>query len=320
MSLSSIPAREQNELEHLCYNASMKIVVLGPNPNENQKSRLEKLGDVSYLPSAESSEIVVNAAKDADVLYSNGAHLLESLPKLKNIFVTYPYIELGHFNTDELSKVGVTIANSQGGNRASIIEWVMFMMLELFRKLTHLVRASENMDINMQESLEGKKVLIVGKGSIGSKIAVPCEAFGMKVDFYERGDELLKKAKDVDIIINSLNVNSTSKNLLNEAFFMSLKKGAYYISFVRPYTYDVKGLIRAIDAGIIAGAGIDCDPEDFGDTKNEFYQTCMSNEKILVTPHVAFSTKQAIANGGEIAIRNIEEFVNGNPQNILSKN
>ena len=46
----------------------------------------------------------------------------------------------------------------------------------------------------------------------------------------------------------------------------------------------------------------------------------MSCEKILVTPHIAFSTKQAVANGGEIAIQNIEAFLNGEPQNILKKN
>ena len=109
----------------------------------------------------------------------------------------------------------------------------------------------------MQESLDGKKVLIVGKGSIGSKIAIPCGAFGMEVDFYERGDDLVAKAADADLIINSLNVNTTSKNLLDEDFFMSLKKGAYYVTFVRQYTYDLNGLLKAIDKGVVAGAAID---------------------------------------------------------------
>ena len=77
----------------------------------------------------------------------------------------------------------------------------------------------------------------------------------------------------------------------------SLKKGCFYITFVRPYTYDVDGLIKAINNGIVAGAAIDCDPEGFGDTKNEFYQKALSNSKILVTPHIAFSTIQAVTNG-----------------------
>lgn len=296
-----------------------KIVTLGVNLSDDHKARLERLGEVKYLPSPSSPEELLKYTEGVDVLYSNGAFLLDSLPKLKNIFVVYPYVELGVFNSEELKKNGVLVANAPGGNRDSIIEWVIFMTIALFRKFVPFVRTTENLPVEMQESLKGKKVLIIGKGSIGSKIAIPCEAFGMEVSFFERGDDLLVKSADVDLVINSLNCNSTSKNLLDEQFFMSLKKGVYYITFVRPYTYSLDGLIKAIDDGIVAGAGIDCDPEKFGDTTNEFYQKCLSNPKILVTPHIAFSTKQAIKNGGEIAIQDIEAFIAGNPQNILNK-
>ena len=100
---------------------------------------------------------------------------------------------------------------------------------------------------------------------------------------------------------------------------MNLKPGCYFITFARPYTYDIDGLIKAINNGIIAGAAIDCDPENFGDTTNEFYRKALSNSKILVTPHIAFSTKQASANGREIAIQNIEAFIKGEPKNIVKK-
>jgi len=141
----------------------------------------------------------------------------------------------------------------------------------------------------------------------------------MNVDFFNREDNLSEKSKDADLIVDSLNCNTSSKNLLDENFFMTLKKGAYFVTFARPHTYDIDGLKKSIDAGIVAGAGIDCDPEGFGDTTNAFYQNCLSNEKILVTPHIAFSTKQAVANGREIAIQNIEAFLSGNPQNVLKK-
>jgi len=296
-----------------------KIVIAGANLIDSQKARLEALGEVTYLPSPSSAEELVSAANGADVLFSDGAFLLDSLPRLKDVFVTYPYVELGVFDSEELKTNGVVVANAQGGNRPSIIEWVMFMVLALFRNFSPMVRAKENFPVELQQSLVDKKVLIVGKGSIGSMIATPCEAFGMQVDFFERGDDLSAKAKDADLIINSLNCNSTSKNLLDEQFFMGVKPGAYYITFSRPYTYSLEGLIKAIEAGIVAGAGIDCDPGKFGDTTNEFYQKALSNKKILVTPHIAFSTKQAVAAGAEIAVQNIEAFVAGKPQNVLTK-
>jgi phosphoglycerate dehydrogenase-like enzyme len=156
-----------------------KIIVVGVNVSDDKKKRLESIGNVAYFPSPTSSDELVKNSLGADVMLSDGAFLLDSLPKLKNIFVTYPYVELGVFNTDQLKANGVLIANSQGGNRPSIIEWVMFMTLELFRKFRHMVRATENFPVELQESLFGKKVLIIGKGSIGSKIAIPCQAFGM---------------------------------------------------------------------------------------------------------------------------------------------
>jgi len=296
-----------------------KIIALGVNLNEDHKQRLEALGELEVKDSPSSVEDFVEKAEGADILYSNGAFLLDSLSKLKNVFVTYPYVELGVFNTEQLAKNGVTIANGSGGNRDSIVEWVMFMILSLFRKFNPMVRIKENFDVQMQESLVGKKMLIVGHGTIGSQIGRLCEAFSMKVDFFNRDDDLSKKSKNADLIVNALNCNSSSKNLLDENFFMNLKKGAYYVTFARPYTYDIEGIIKSIEAGVLAGAGIDCDPEQFGDTTNAFYQKCMSNEKILVTPHIAFSTKQAIAGGAEVAVKNIEAFVAGKPQNVLRK-
>jgi len=296
-----------------------KIAVFGISLNEDHKKRLSNIGELKLFDGPVSAEDFSSKAKGADVIFSNGDFLLESLPKLKNVFVTYPYVELGVFNSEELKKNGVLIANSQGGNRNSIVEWTMYMILSLFRKFTPMVRATKNFEIELQQSLEGKKVLIIGHGSMGSQISILCKAFSMDVDFFNRGDDLSSKSKDADLIINSLNCNSTSKNFLDKDFFMGLKKGSYYLTFVRPYTYDINGLIGSINKGIVAGAAIDCDPEDFGDTTNEFYQKCMSNSKILVTPHIAFSTKQAVAKGREIAIQNIEAFLKGQPQNILNK-
>jgi phosphoglycerate dehydrogenase-like enzyme len=182
-----------------------------------------------------------------------------------------------------------------------------------------LVRTTEQPEFQLHESLVGKKILIVGKGNIGTRIGMLCEVFDAKVDYFTRGDDLLSKSANADMIINCLNCNSSSKNLLNEKFFMSLKKGTYFVSFVRYYTYDIDGLIKAINAGVVAGAGIDCDPEQVFDTTNAFYKKALANPKILVTPHVAFSSQYASANGREFAVQNIENYLSGQPTRILTK-
>lgn len=298
----------------------MKITLIGSfTLNDQQIRRLQKLGDVTEIPEPSSAEQWIQRVQGADVICSDGSYLLENLDKLKNVFVTYPYIELGMFDSKKLQENGVTVANTQGSNRDSIVEWVMFMVLSLFRRTPNYIRIIEDPPFERTESLRDKKVLVIGKGNIGSQVGVLCAAFGMHVDYFMRGDDLRAKSADADMVINCLSVNSTTKNLLNEEFFMNLKHGAYFVSFVRHYTYDINGLLISLDGNILAGAAIDCDPEPLFDTTNAFYKKCLTNDKILVTPHIAAITETARANAMETLVQNVEAFAKGVPQNILNK-
>lgn len=298
-----------------------KIIVIGDRLglNDLQKERLEKLGQVSYLPTPDSSENWVSSVKDVDIICTDGAYLFENLENLEDVFIVYPYIELGSFDSKKLAEKNVYIANTKGSNKNSIVEWVMFSMLSLFRKFIPTVNTKASIPLEFTDSLENKNVLVIGKGDIGMQIGKACEAFHMNVDFFSRGDNLIEKVKDADVIVNALNSNTTNENLLDENFFMSLKEGSYYVSFVRQHTFDLNALILALDKGILAGAAIDCDPEKPGDVSNDFYQKILSSEKILATPHIAFSTKQAKENGTEFLIQNVEKYIEGKCENIIEK-
>ncbi len=299
----------------------MKKIALDGDFNftNEQIARLKAVGEVEKLGSNLSDEEQLEAIKGYDVVCNWGDHVLANVDNLENIFITYPYTELGSFNSEELAKRNVYIANARGGNRKSIVEWTMFMVLSLYRQFPKFLRTTEQYPFTSTESLEGKRVLIVGHGTIGVEVAERCEAFGMIVDYFNRGDDLVAKASQADIVVNALNCTSSSKNLLNANFFSKMKKGAFYLTFSRPYTYDIDGLIAAIDADTVGGAAIDCDPEPLFDVSNNFYKKCLSNEKILVTPHVAGVTRQATANGLEVMVKNVEAYLSGTPQNILKK-
>ena len=269
-----------------------KIVITGDFPfSEDQINRLNACGEVTTVPESSSAEEWLENVEGADVILSDGDHLLENVGNLKDVFVTYPYIELGSFDSQKLKENGVLIANAQGSNKNSIVEWSLFMILSLFRKLPEYLNIAENVSFTFNQSLAGKKVLVVGKGSIGTSIGELCEAFTMEVDYFTREDDLKAKAADADLIVNALNCNSSSKDLLDEDFFMSLKQGAYYISFVRQHTYNLHGMIKSLDAGILAGAGIDCDPEAPYSVDNDFYQICLKHNKVLVTTARCFCHK-----------------------------
>lgn len=299
----------------------MKKIALDGDFNftNEQLARLKAVGQIEKLDGVESDEEWLAAVKGYDVLCSWGDHVMDNLDKLENILVTYPYTELGSFDSEVLAKKNVFVANARGGNRKSIVEWTMFMILSLYRQFPKFLRTTEQYPFTSTESLEGKTVLIVGHGTIGTEVGERCEAFGMVVDYSNRGDDLVAKASQVDVVVNALNCNPSSKNLLDADFFKKMKQGAFYVTFSRPYTYDIDGLIAAIDAGVVGGAAIDCDPQPLFDVSNDFYKKCLSNEKILVTPHVAGVTKQAAANGLEILVQNVEAYLRGTPQNVLKK-
>lgn len=299
----------------------MKKIALDGDFNftDEQIARLHAVGETEKLADTSSENEWLQAVKDYDVICTWGGHVLENLDKLENVLVTYPYTELGSFDSAELAKRDVFIANARGGNRKSIVEWTMFMILSLYRQFPKFLRTTEQYPFTPTESLEGKQVLIVGHGTIGTEVGERCQAFGMHVDYFNRGDELEVKISQADIVVNALNCNPSSKNLLSAELFSNMKKGSYYVTFARPYTYDIDGLIAAINAGTVAGAAIDCDPEPLFDVSNDFYKKCLSNDKILVTPHVAGVTKQAAANGLEIIVQNVEGYLAGNPQNVLKK-
>lgn len=297
----------------------MKIVTVGISLSDSEGKRLRGLGELVSYDGAESKADFLGKTDDADVVYSDGEFLLESLPDMKDVFVTYPYIELGQFDSEELAKKNVYVANARGGNRDSIVEWVVFMTLALFRKFIPKVRVAEDIAFERTRSLAGKAALVVGHGNIGTKIGEVLTAFDMDVKFFNRGDDLGELSKDADLVVNALSVNRTSKNLLDRDFFAGMKEGAYFVSFVRQDTYDLESLINAIDSGIVAGAAIDCDPEDSGDTRNDFYQKALACEKILVTPHVAYATVEAAKKGREVVIENIEAFAAGEMKNVVKK-
>ena len=291
--------------------------------SDEQLARLDAVGQVERLKGTSTGDEWLDAIKGYDVICTWGKFLgdqvIESLDKLENVLVTYPYTELGSFDSAELAKKNVFVANARGGNRKSIVEWTMFMILSLYRHFPMYLRTTEQHPFARTESLEGKRALIIGHGTIGTEVGERCKAFDMVVEYFNRGDDLMAKAGAADLVVNALNCNPSSQNLLDADFFSGMKQGSYYVTFARPYTYDIDGLIAAIDAGTVAGAAIDCDPEPLFDISNAFYKKCMSNDKILVTPHVAGVTSQAAANGLEIMVTNVEAYIGGNPQNVLKK-
>ena len=301
----------------------MKIIVTEEFKLEpNQAEKLKSLGDVVFLQGkAISKEESLKHLADADIICAEARSIADVIYELKDKLISFPFVGVGWLDLKKLSDNNVKIANAPGCNKAAVSEWILGMMIVLSRKLLKYIRIEEIAEEDVMESmpgLAGKKVSILGKGNIGSRVGKICEAFDIQVVYFEKGDNLLSLVQDADFVVNCLANNSETKNILNKEFFKSLKNGSFFISITDTEIYNVDAMIDATNSGHIAGAAID--PAGIGifDAKGEVYLKLKQHPKIIVTPHIAFHTDMTTKVANDIMIDNAEAWVKNNPINLVN--
>jgi phosphoglycerate dehydrogenase-like enzyme len=298
----------------------MEIVVTGSMPfSAEQVRRLRRVGQVTTAEGASSGDEWLKQVEGADVVCSDGTFVADNLERLHDVFITFPFVEIGSFDTDALGRRNVVVANARGSNRDSVVEWAVFMALSLLRRFPDYVNADGELRFERSESLAGKNICVIGAGDIGSQLGKVLEVLGANVRYVTRHDDLLTAVTGCQLIVNSLSSTPSSAQLLDRGFFRALEPGSYFITYVRPHTFEVKALLEALDDGILAGAAIDCDPQTPFDTANAYYRTLAAHEKVLATPHVAFATTQAARQSLDTVVENVEAFASGRPRNVLVK-
>jgi phosphoglycerate dehydrogenase-like enzyme len=298
----------------------MEIVVTGSVPfSTEQVRRLQRVGRLTLAGHANSSDEWLKQVLGADIVCSDGMFVAENLERLHDVFITFPFVEIGAFDTDALARKNVVLANARGSNRDSVVEWAVFMVLSLLRRFQDYVNADRELRFERHESLAGKNICIIGAGDIGSHLGKALAALRANVRYVTRDDDLKTAVAGCQLIVNSLSSTPSSAQLLDRGFFYALEPGSYFVTYVRPHTFNVEALLEALDEGILAGAAIDCDPQVPFDTANAYYRKLLEHEKVLVTPHVAFATTQAARQGLDTLVENVEAFADGQPRNVLVK-
>lgn len=304
----------------------MKIVVTNKRGfTPVQEERLNSLGDVTFYDTVpKDAKEYLERVKDADVICSGTAGLQDAYAKLKNVYVTVGFVSVAFVNTEVMRKNGVTISNAPGANRHAVSEWVIWMMITMLRKLNTALDREETYRKNgdlpkLEESLCDKKLTILGAGNVGKQVGRLAEAFDMQVSYFKHGDDLMESVKDADVIVDTLSSNDSTQKILNEKFFDSLKKGSHFITVTRAEVVDEEAMLAALDSGTLAGVATDCGGVLVGDTEDPFYKKMLAHPKIYATPHIAYSATKSFQLGNDIMINNVEAFIKGNPQNVVTE-
>jgi D-3-phosphoglycerate dehydrogenase len=209
-------------------------------------------------------------------------------------------------------KLGIQLINSPEGNRDSVAEHVIGMLLILMNRLFIASQEVKNgiwlREENRGDELLGKTVGLIGYGNMGKATARRLSGFGCKVIFHDilpnLSDEFatqvsLEELKEKAEVL-SLHIPLTEEThyLIDENFISEMKNDFYFVNTARGKNVETKYLVEALKSGKVKGACLDVleyEKSSFEDleTENEDLQYLLNSEKAIVTPHIAGWTHQS---------------------------
>ena len=315
----------------------MKIVLLESLgiPAELLKSYADKLEAKGHTFAAyeknTDAQVQIDRAQDADVIMIANMPLKgEVIRACKNLkFINVAFTGVDHVDLAAAKEMGVKVSNASGYSTQSVAELALGMMLSLLRNVPQVeerCRAGKTKDGLVGTELRGKTVGIVGAGAIGQNTGRLCKAFGCKVIAYnhrpkQAAEGTIDEFVDLDTLtresdIISLNcpLNDSTRGMFDFGRIAMMKKTAILINVARGPVVDSRALADALNEGRIAGAGIDVfETEPPLDVNHPLLHT----PNTLVTPHVAFASKESMALRAQIVFDSLDSFLAGKQVNVI---
>lgn len=259
---------------------------------------------IFYPDRKEDAATLVERSQGADiVVLSNIPYrkdVIEKCPALKKICVAFTGVD--HIDLAYCAERGIEVKNCAGYSTVAVADLAFGLVLSLARNIPACDRAcrdGKTKDGLVGFELAGKKFGIVGLGAIGSRVADIAHAFGCEVFAYTRTPKthpnvtLVDKEtlfRTCDIVSLHTPLNDSTRGLVGEKELSWMKPTAYLINTARGGVVDTPALVNALRNHRIAGAGIDVfDMEP--PIPSDYQLNKLPN--VVVTPHVAFATKQA---------------------------
>jgi D-3-phosphoglycerate dehydrogenase len=253
--------------------------------------------------------------------------VIENCPNLKMISVAFTGVD--HVDIDVCKERGITVCNAAGYSTNAVAELAFGLAISVIRNIVpcdKATRAEKTKDGLVGTELFNKKFGVVGTGAIGLKVAEIAKAFGCEVLAYSRTqkEDAIKKGvkyveldtllKESDIVSLHVPLNKNTKNLLDENKIALLKPSAVVINTARGPVVDNTALAKALNEGKIAGAGI-----DVFETEPPIASThpLINAKNTVLTPHVAFASKEALYTRAQIVFDNIDKWLQKKPQNLI---
>jgi D-lactate dehydrogenase len=276
------------------------------------------------------------------------------LERLKNLkLISTRSTGFDHIDLDYCKEHGITVCNVPDYGQNTVAEHVFGLLLTISHKLYEAIDRTRRGDFS-PKGLQGfdlahKTFAVIGTGDIGLCAIRIAKGFDMRVIAFDvkpnedaakdRGFEYVDMdtlLKESDVITLHVPGNEKTHHLLSNDEFDKMKDGAVLINTARGSVVDIQAMIRALAEGKLAGAGLDVLSEEpvireEAELLRSVYQrrhnleTLLADHVVLrlrnvvVTPHSAFNTKEAVERIIKVTVENIRAYAKGNPVNAVSE-
>ncbi len=302
--------------------------------DKEQLTKLKSMGEIVIFNDApKTGSEIISRIGTSDVIITCWAEITkDAIDKAKNLKMIAVWATgYDHVDIKAAKEKGIIVTNVPNYSKESAAEHTFALILSIIRNIPQadkIVKTGLWGRENLRGiELQGKTIGIIGTGNIGSRVVKIANCFGMKVIAFTKNpsdkraeklnvkyvdlNELLQKS---DIITIHVPLNDETEKILGEKQFLIIKRGALLINTSRGRIIDEKALIKALRDGRIAAAGLDVLEKEPPDMDNQL----LKMDNVLLTPHCASYTDEALKRCTDICIKNIEKFVKGKPLNVIN--
>lgn len=315
----------------------MNIVILDREAlgEDMDLSLLNKLGNVITYENTTPGQVIPRLM-DADAVLTNkvniGKEVMDALPKLR--YIGENATGTNNIDLEYARKKNIAVTNVKSYSTDSVVQHTFALLFYVYEKLRYYDDFVKNGGYSecgcfthfaeKFNELTGKTWGIIGLGEIGRKVADIAGAFGCKVIYYSTSgknsnpnyervdfDNLLSES---DIISIHAPLTKETNGLMNEAAFKKMKNTAVLINVGRGPIVNDEALANALNNGEIAGAALDVVTNEPINKDNPLLAIKDSN-RLLITPHIAWATKEARSRLVNEIYLNLEAFIEGRERN-----
>ena len=279
----------------------MTVLITGAwRASDADIARIEKMGHTVCLMPDERADLPIDA-KTVEAVICNGLFLYHDIDSFSSLrYIQLTSAGLDRAPVEKIKERGIALYNARGVYSVPMAEFALFGVLSLYKKAEDFIDSGRGCRWEKQRDIRelyGKRVLIVGAGSVGVECAKRFGAFGCSVvgvDALPRVDEsfirispvdrLEEELSAADVTVLTLPLTPETHHIINARTLAAIKPGSVLVNISRGGTLDTDALITALDEGRLSGAVLDVFEQEPLPAESPLWD----RPNVLVTPHNSF--------------------------------